>query len=132
MPNVYRLPSIIALPLALLGVPTAVQSAEKLPDTASQHAHEASPDVYKLLGENEHFRVILATWKPGQSDEWHSHADNLANYTLTDCQLVGALPDGRTGELIRKKDTVGFNTKSTHKVKNTGSGECILLIVERK
>ena len=36
-------------------------------------APEASPDVYKILAENDQMRVIEATWKPGQKDNFHSH-----------------------------------------------------------
>ncbi len=128
-PSLFLLASLLPL---MQATTVLAQAPEKLPANAGQHAHEASPDVYRLLEENQHFRVILAVWKPGQSDQWHSHADELANYTLTDCQLKGLLPDGKVGELMRKKGTVGFNSKSTHKVTNTGSGECVLLIVERK
>lgn len=31
-------------------------------------SYEASPNVYKLVVENAHFRVIEATWKPDQKD----------------------------------------------------------------
>jgi hypothetical protein len=120
------------LPLTLIGFTVAAQSPVKLPDTARLLPHEASGDVYKLLSENQHFRVLLATWKPGQSDEWHTHGGNLVNFNLTDCQLKGELPDGRMAELVRKKDAVGFNTPDTHKVTNVGKSDCVLLIVERK
>src|SRR5574340_1127405 len=46
-------------------------------------SYKASPDVYKLLAENDQFRVILQTSKPGQRDQWHSHSA-LAGYRLTD------------------------------------------------
>ncbi len=62
----------------------------------------------------------------------HSHAGDLTNYTLTDCQLKGVAPDGKGGELMGKKGTVGFNNASVHQVTNTGANECVLLIVERK
>lgn len=36
-------------------------------------SHTASPDTYKLLFENDQFRVILQTSKPGARDALHSH-----------------------------------------------------------
>lgn len=36
-------------------------------------SYVASPDVYKVIAESNNTRVILATWKPGQRDAWHSH-----------------------------------------------------------
>ena len=41
-------------------------------DTAPRSA-TASPDVYKVLAEDKEMRVILATWQPGQRDQWHAH-----------------------------------------------------------
>ena len=96
-------------------------------------AYEASPDVYKLIAENEHFRVILATWKPGQSDEWHTHTGDLTNYALTYCKNKVEFPDGRIEEFEREKGVAGFNPIGTaHRVTNIGSDECVLLIIERK
>ena len=37
---------------------------------------EASPDVYKVLAENDQWRVLEATWQPGQEDNMHSHPGN--------------------------------------------------------
>src|SRR4051794_40606952 len=31
-------------------------------------SYVANPGVYKVLAENDQFRVVLATWKPGQRD----------------------------------------------------------------
>lgn len=107
-------------------------SAEDLPETAKLSAEEVSPEVYSLIAENEHFRVMMAIWAPGQSDGWHSHHHDLTNFTLTDCTLKGENPDGGSGQLFREAGTAGFNTKSTHKVTNVGDSECRLLIVELK
>ena len=51
---------------ALVAAPFAL--AEDAPPS-----YIAFPDVYKLVQENEHFRVIEATWQPGQKDVMHSH-----------------------------------------------------------
>jgi len=121
------------LRLAILGAVAVPASADEIPDSAKLPCYETSPEVYNLLSEDEHFRVILATFQPGQGDEWHTHATDLTNYTLTECHLRALLPHETTGELSRESNTVGFSSAgSMHKVTNIGEGECRLLIVERK
>ena len=57
-----------------LAIPVSVLAQAVAP------SYKASPDVYKLISENDQFRVIQATWKPGQRDAWHSHAGALVAY----------------------------------------------------
>ena len=131
--SLHRVILFVGLILGLQGGGAAVNAENSLPESAKQHAYEASPDVYELIGENDKFRVMLATWKPGQSDEWHTHHGDLVNYNLTDCKLGGEMPGGKSGTLERKKGDAGFNVKGdVHKVTNIGTSDCVLLIVERK
>ena len=46
----------------------------------------ASPEVYKVIAENDKYRVIEVSWKPGQKDQAHSHPD-AAVYYLSDCHM---------------------------------------------
>jgi quercetin dioxygenase-like cupin family protein len=93
----------------------------------------ASPDVYKLISENEHFRVITATWKPGQRDKWHSHAGPLTGYRLTDCKLRAYTPDGKFKDREAKRGEVLYNPViASHSVENIGLTDCQVLIVEKK
>lgn len=69
----------IAFSFVLLSVPTSVWAGDV------PLSHEADPDVYRVIAENENFRVIVATWQPGQQDAPHSHPANAA-YRLTDCK----------------------------------------------
>jgi len=93
----------------------------------------ANPEIYKVLAENDEFRVVLATWKPGQRDTWHSHPAN-ASYRLTDCKNKVYLPDGsvarggevKAGSVILQKPVV------SHSFENVSDKECQSLIVERK
>ena len=97
-------------------------------------SYKEVPDMYQLLSENEHFRVILATWKPGQRDKWHSHEGPAAIYRLTDCNLRAYTPDGKVVDRpIAKKGSVNFNPVITsHSLENVGTADCQLLIVEKK
>jgi hypothetical protein len=91
------------------------------------------PGVYKLLSENGDFRVIMATWKPGQRDKWHSHAGAAASYRLTDCTMMAHTPDGKSVSRDGKRDEVKFNPIITsHSLENVGTTECQVLIVEKK
>jgi len=91
------------------------------------------PGVYKLISENEDFRVIMATWKPGQRDKWHSHAGAAASYRLTDCTMTAHTPDGKSVSRDGKRGEVKFNPIITsHSLENTGTTDCQILIVEKK
>jgi hypothetical protein len=94
---------------------------------------KASPDVYKVLAENDQFRVVHATWKPGQKDVQHSHPA-VAAYRLTDCttRITGA--DGKvlaegTG---KAGGAVLQGAIGSHSLENIGTADCQILLVERK
>lgn len=96
-------------------------------------SYKASPDVYKLIAENEQFRVIQATWKPGQRDAWHSHAGALVAYRLSDCKSRIHTPDGKYQDRNGKAGEVTFNPViASHSFENVGTTECKSLLVERK
>ena len=113
--------------IAMMGIPLTSQ-AEDVP-----LSHVAEPGVYKVLAENELFRVVLATWKPGQRDALHSHPAN-AVYRLTDCKNQIYKADGSKGgggEV--KAGSVNLQAPVTaHSFENAGTTECQMLIVERK
>lgn len=96
-------------------------------------SHVAEPGVYKVLAENDQFRVVLATWKPGQRDTYHSHSAN-AVYWLTDCKRKIFNPDGsisKEGEVKAGSVVLQDHVKS-HSFENISDKVCQSLIVERK
>lgn len=96
-------------------------------------SHMAAPDVYEVIAENETFRVIIATWQPGQQDAYHSHPANAA-YRLTDCKNRIFRPDGsiaREGE-VKAGSVVLQNPVPGHSFKNMSDSVCQTLIVESK
>ena len=96
-------------------------------------SYKADPAVYKVIAENEHFRVIISTWKPGQRDAMHSHEGPLAGYRLTDCNLKVYTPDGKSKAREAKAGEALFNPViAAHSVENVGASECKLVIVEKK
>ncbi len=92
----------------------------------------ADSAVYKLVSENDQFRVIMATKAVGQRDAWHSHLPNTV-YDLTDCQHRIYTPDGKTIENTAKAGSVFLQSAiPSHSTENIGTAECRQLIVERK
>jgi len=96
-------------------------------------SHIADPDVYEVIAESDTFRVIVATWQPGQQDAFHSHPANAA-YRLTDCKNRILKLDGsiaREGE-VRAGSVVLQNPVPGHSFKNMSEQVCQTLIVESK
>jgi hypothetical protein len=115
---------------ALLGGVAAVRAVAA---DAPPRSFVASPDVYKVVGENEQYRVIEATWKPGQRDKLHSHGATVAAYLLTDCQMRNYLPDGTTKDTDRKAGVSSIRaTDLNHSVENIGKTVCKMIIFEPK
>ena len=117
-----------------VGTPVSVSSQEAKKAEAAPPSYKASPEVYKLISENEHFRVFEVTWKPGQRDAWHSHPGPLTAYSLTDCEAMRAhTPDGKFTDRGRKAGTVTYNPViASHSLENRGKTDCKIIIVERK
>ncbi len=106
--------------------PTTAQAPQNAPPS-----YVANPANYKVIGENDQFRVILEKKPVGVRDPWHSHLDS-AVYNLTDCHQVIYLPDGTTREVTREKGSVVWQSAMTHSTENIGTSECVMLLVERK
>jgi len=95
----------------------------------------ASPDVYKIIAENDQFRVIRATWQPGQEDKMHSHPPDRVSLFETNCTLHFTNLDGttRTGKPKVGKAIVRTGKPAKgHIAKNIGDKVCIITIVEMK
>lgn len=98
-------------------------------------APEASPEVYKIIAENDQWRVMRATWQPGQEDNFHSHTADRVSLFGMDCKLRLTKPDGTYKDVNPKagkaKARTGKPVKA-HKAKNIGDKVCTLTIVELK
>lgn len=93
----------------------------------------ASPEVYKVIGEDENYRVIAVTWKPGQRDNWHSHGAAVAAYNLTDCKMRVHTPDGKIVENSSKAGESRVRAQApSHSLENIGTADCKLILFEPK
>ena len=93
---------------------------------------EVSPDVYKVLLENEDVKVLEVTFAPGQSDNMHDH-NPVTFYLLQGGKAQVTLPDGTVNEREISTGFVGHNKeKVRHQVKNIGDNTIKIILVERK
>lgn len=120
-----RLPlAAAALAVGLCAIPGAW--AQAVPNS-----FVASPDIYKVIAENEQYRVISVTWKQGQRDVQHSHPAS-AVYYVTDCKLRGYSPNG-VGEFSPKAGmAIVQKPIAAHSMENIGDADCRLIMFEPK
>ena len=96
-------------------------------------SYQADPDVYKVIFEDQNFRVIAATWKKGVHDKPHSHPVPSVVYSLTDCMSRIYGPDGKTTEANSKAGTAhAVPITQSHSAENIGPADCSVVFVERK
>ena len=93
---------------------------------------KVSPDVYKVLLDNEEVKVTEVTFKPGQGDEMHQHGV-MSIYGITGGKLQNTSPDGTVREMEVAEGFVGHrNTVTTHQMKNIGDTTVKVILVEHK
>jgi hypothetical protein len=96
-------------------------------------SYEADPQVYKVIYEDNNFRVILADRPAGARDKDHSHPLPSVLYYLTDCTSKQYTPDGKTAVSVGKAGNVrSAPVTASHSVENTGPSDCKQLFVEKK
>ncbi|MBQ0929414.1 hypothetical protein KAK07_19455 [Ideonella sp. 4Y16] len=116
--------TILACCALWLGLPGPVQG-QTLP-----RSYVASPDIYQVIAQNEQFKVIAVTWKPGQRDVLHAHPAN-AVYYLSDCSLRIHAPDGSTRDAQPRAGAAIVQAPIPgHVLENIGSADCRLVMFE--
>jgi len=98
-------------------------------------AAKGSPEVYKVIAENDQMVVTVATWAPGQKDKPHSHFPDRASIYLTDCKLRIFNPNGKHRDASPKVGTATVRTGkpvSSHYAQNIGDKVCKIVFVEFK
>jgi hypothetical protein len=130
---IYHFSGAVRLALVALltfagGAMSTIAFADELPDAVT-----ASPDVYKVIAENDSLRVVAATWKPGQRDKMHSHP-SIGVYVLSDCvKMRTHLADGTSKDWSAKSGKAGANNPvNSHAIENIGDTECRLVFFEPK
>ena len=114
--------------LTLVYLAPSVAVAQDAPPT-----YQGDPDVYKIIFEDQNFRVIAVTRKKGAHDKVHGHPVPSVSYNVTDCTTKQYGPDGKTSESTNKVGTArAIPIISSHSAENTGSADCQQVFVERK
>lgn len=112
--------------LASLGA-AGVASAQNAP-----RSFVASPDIYKVVAQNDESLVIEVTWKPGQRDEFHSHTAS-GIYYLTGCSLRWLYANGITRDLHNPQGAAFVvQPIPSHAIENIGNSDCKLIMFEPK
>jgi hypothetical protein len=123
-----RLSTLTLGTMALLFTTSSVAVAQNAPPT-----YQADPDVYKVIFEDENFRVIAATWKKGVHDKAHSHPSPSVIYTLNDCLIRVYAPDGKTRDITNKAGSAtAVPITPSHTAENVCQSDCQAVFVERK
>jgi hypothetical protein len=112
--------------LYLISFPAAAQDAPP--------SYQADPDVYKVIFDDQNFRVIEVIRKKGVHDKLHSHSLPTVGYNLTDCTSKAYDAGGKVvSENTRKAGEAGAAPVTPgHSVENTGTGDCKQILVEKK
>ena len=115
--------------MAVLYMASSAALAQNAPPS-----YQGDPDVYKVIFEDQNFRVIEAVRKKGVHDKPHSHPLPSIVYNLTDCTTKQYAADGKTSESTSKAGTARTTSVITtsHSAENTGQSDCKTLFVERK
>src|ERR1700730_6183528 len=95
--------------------------------------YQGDPDVYKVIFEDQNFRVIAATRKKGVHDKVHGHPLPSVIYFVNDCTTKQYAADGKTAEATVKAGTAfAVPIVASHSAENTGAEDCKQIFVERK
>jgi hypothetical protein len=95
--------------------------------------YQGDPDVYKIIFEDQNFRVIATTRKKGVHDKEHGHPVPSIVYNITDCATKTYTPDGKTSEITRKAGSASaVPVIPSHSAENIGPADCQQIFVERK
>jgi len=116
--------------LALASLASSAVLAQNAPPS-----YEGDPDVYKVIFEDQNFRVIDSIRKKGVHDKPHSHPVPSIVYHVTDCTSQVYGPDGKAAPSpTNGKAGTAFAVPiiAAHSAENIGPEDCHQIFVERK
>ncbi|PAY04747.1 hypothetical protein CK489_33105 [Bradyrhizobium sp. UFLA03-84] len=107
---------------------SSVAIAQNAPPT-----FQGDPDVYKLIFEDQNFRVIETVRKKGVHDKVHGHPFPSVVYHVTDCDTRLYAPDGKTTDGHTKAGSASaVPVIASHSAENIGQADCRQIFIERK
>ena len=99
---------------------------------AFQDATKLAPQMYKVVLENSHVRVMDYHIKPGEKEPMHSHPCGVVVYYFTDSNMRGSSPGGEVKESHNRAGDVVWRDPVTHFTENIGKSAVHALLVEPK
>lgn len=118
---------------ALLSLGALVISVGGAVAQSAPPSYEADPSVYKVIFEDQNFRVISATWKKGLTDKPHSHSLAFVTYALDGCTVKSHNTDGTVREFkVKAGEAHPGSTTTSHSAENVTDADCHGLLIERK
>ena len=96
-------------------------------------SYQADPDVYKVIFEDQNFRVIASSRKKGVHDKIHSHPLPSIVYNVTNCKTRLHPTDDKTMDIVSNAGTAqAVPITPSHSAENVGPDDCQSIFVERK
>jgi hypothetical protein len=121
-------PTLSLCTLAFVCMASSGAGAQTAPPT-----YQGDPDVYKVIFEDQNYRVIEAIYKKGIRDKAHGHPVPSVVYNVTDCSIKLYAADGKTTENNSKAGTArAVPIVGSHSAENIGQADCRQIFVERK
>lgn len=99
---------------------------------AAQDPAKAMPQMYKIILENDHVRVVDYRIHPGEKEPVHSHPEGVVVYFFSDAKVRTTMPNGKTVDSFNKAGEVLWRDPVTHAGQNIGDSEIHALLVEPK
>ena len=94
------------------------------------HPELSSPEIYEVLLENEHVKVMMVTFEAGEGDQIHDH-NPMIFHVLEGGKAKVTLPDGSVNEREIPSGFTGYNPQGQrHQVTNVGDNQVKILLVE--
>jgi beta-alanine degradation protein BauB len=98
---------------------------------AVQDPVKISPQLYKVLLENDQVRVVEWHLAPGGKEPMHSHRPGIV-YEFGNGRFKQTTPDGKSEIAEGKDGTVFWRDETVHSIENVGTTEGHALAVELK
>lgn len=96
----------------------------------------ADPETYRLLQEDQYFRILEVTWRAGNTDKPHTHPLPSVTVATSDCEMLRIHnADGSVREIadtLAGKVTIVPMVTQPHRAENPGTEDCTAVIIERK
>ncbi len=113
---------IVASPASVV----AQQQADQIDPVTS------SPDMYRVLLENEHVRVVRYQIEPGERDEWHTHPAKVS-YVASGGTLRITTEDADSFVVDEHSDSASWlGAIGKHYAENIGKDTVRIILVEVK